>query len=62
MAPGAFYINDIQQAGLSGDYDVTITEADGSERQFVVPYSSLPVMLRPGAGNMNSPPAVMMGI
>ncbi|KSX94690.1 outer membrane usher protein [Acinetobacter baumannii] len=48
MAPGAFYINDIQQAGLSGDYDVTITEADGSERQFVVPYSSLPVMLRPG--------------
>lgn len=48
VAPGAFYINDIQQAGLSGDYDVTITEADGSERQFVVPYSSLPVMLRPG--------------
>lgn len=27
---------------------MTITEADGSERQFVVPYSSLPVMLRPG--------------
>lgn len=48
VAPGAFYINDIQQAGLSGDYDVTVTEADGSERKFVVPYSSLPVMLRPG--------------
>ncbi|MTC56806.1 MULTISPECIES: fimbria/pilus outer membrane usher protein [Providencia] len=48
VAPGPFYINDIQQAGLSGDYDVTVTEADGSERQFVVPYSSLPVMLRPG--------------
>ncbi|HGN1706717.1 TPA: fimbria/pilus outer membrane usher protein [Providencia rettgeri] len=48
VAPGAFYINDIQQAGLSGDYDVTVTEADGTERQFVVPYSSLPVMLRPG--------------
>ncbi|QQO73839.1 fimbria/pilus outer membrane usher protein [Morganella morganii] len=48
VAPGAFYINDIQQAGLSGDYDVTVTEADGTERQFVVPYSSLPIMLRPG--------------
>ncbi|MEI9600062.1 fimbria/pilus outer membrane usher protein [Moellerella wisconsensis] len=48
VAPGPFYINDIQQAGLSGDYDVTVTEADGVERQFVVPYSSLPVMLRPG--------------
>lgn len=48
VAPGPFYINDIQQAGLSGDYDVTVTDADGSKRQFVVPYSSLPVMLRPG--------------
>lgn len=48
VAPGPFYINDIQQSGMSGDYDVTVTEADGSERQFVVPYSSLPVMLRPG--------------
>ena len=48
VAPGAFYINDIQQAGLSGDYDVTVTEANDTERQFIVPYSSLPVMLRPG--------------
>lgn len=48
VAPGAFDIRDIQQAGLSGDYDVTITEADGSERKFIVPYSSLPIMLRPG--------------
>lgn len=48
VAPGPFYINDIQQAGLSGDYDVTVSEADGSERKFIVPYSSLPMMLRPG--------------
>ncbi|QQN35155.1 fimbrial biogenesis outer membrane usher protein [Rahnella aceris] len=48
VAPGPFYINDIQQAGMSGDYDVKVTEADGAERQFIVPYSSLPVMLRPG--------------
>ena len=49
VAPGPFYINDIQQAGLSGDYDVTVTEADGSERRFIVPYSALPMMLRPEA-------------
>jgi len=48
VAQGPFYINDIQQAGMSGDYNVTVTEADGTERQFIVPYSSLPVMLRPG--------------
>ena len=48
VAPGPFYINDIQQSGSSGDYDVTVTEADGRERRFVVPYSSLPIMLRPG--------------
>lgn len=48
VAPGPFRINDVQQAGLSGDYDVTVTEANGSTRSFIVPYSSLPVMLRPG--------------
>lgn len=48
VAPGPFAINDIQQSGMSGNYDVTVTEADGTERQFIVPYSSLPMMLRPG--------------
>ncbi|MBP1039088.1 fimbrial biogenesis outer membrane usher protein [Serratia fonticola] len=47
VAPGPFRITDIQQAGLSGNYDVTMTEANGSTRSFIVPYSSLPVMLRP---------------
>lgn len=49
VAPGPFYINDIQQAGLSGDFDVTVTETDGTERRFIVPYSALPMMLRPGS-------------
>lgn len=48
VAQGPFSINDLQQSRLSGNYDVTITEADGTTRQFIVPYSSLPVMLRPG--------------
>ncbi|WP_261444860.1 fimbria/pilus outer membrane usher protein [Serratia fonticola] len=49
VAPGPFSLTDVQQAGLSGDYDVTVTEANGVVRSFVVPYSSLPVMLRPGS-------------
>ncbi|WP_244633611.1 fimbria/pilus outer membrane usher protein [Erwinia persicina] len=49
VAPGPFEINDLYQAGTSGDLDVAVTEADGSVHSFVVPYSSLPVMLRPGA-------------
>ncbi|HDC4393721.1 TPA: fimbrial biogenesis outer membrane usher protein [Enterobacter cloacae] len=48
VAPGPFRLSDVQQAGLSGDFDVTVTEADGSTRSFIVPYSSLPVMLRDG--------------
>ncbi|WP_260514839.1 fimbria/pilus outer membrane usher protein [Serratia fonticola] len=49
VAPGPFEIKDLYQAGLSGDLNVVVTEADGSVHSFVVPYSSLPVMLRPGA-------------
>lgn len=49
VAPGPFEIKDLYQAGMSGDLDVVVTEADGSKHGFVVPYSSLPVMLRPGA-------------
>lgn len=49
VAPGPFEIKDLYQAGMSGDLDVAVTEADGSVHSFVVPYSSLPVMLRPGA-------------
>ena len=48
VPPGPFNLTDVQQGGLSGDFDVTITESDGSIRKFIVPYSSLPVMLRTG--------------
>ncbi|HDR2681769.1 TPA: fimbrial biogenesis outer membrane usher protein [Enterobacter mori] len=49
VAPGPFEIKDLYQAGMSGDLDVMVSESDGSVHGFVVPYSSLPVMLRPGA-------------
>lgn len=48
VSPGAFTINDLNPVGSSGDLDVTITEADGSRRQFTVPYSSVPVLQREG--------------
>ncbi|CNG22819.1 fimbria/pilus outer membrane usher protein [Yersinia frederiksenii] len=49
VAPGPFTLNDLGQSGSSGDLTVTITEADGSIRTQTVAYSTLPVMLRPGA-------------
>lgn len=48
VAPGAFEINDLYSTTNSGDLEVTIKEADGSEHRFTQPYSSLAVMQRPG--------------
>ncbi len=48
VAPGEFAINDMFATGSSGDYDVTVKEADGSEQHFVTPYSSLPNLQREG--------------
>lgn len=46
VAPGAFEINDLYPTGSSGDLQVTVKETDGSERHFVVPYASVPVLQR----------------
>lgn len=48
VAPGAFVIDDLYATGYGGDLDVTVFEADGSRRSFVVPYSAVPMLLRPG--------------
>lgn len=45
---GAFEITDMYPTGGSGDLNVTIKEADGSEQNFVVPFASLPVLQREG--------------
>ncbi|MGK0736789.1 fimbria/pilus outer membrane usher protein [Yokenella regensburgei] len=47
VAPGAFEINDLYATTNSGDLEVTVKEADGSEHQFIQPYSSVAVMQRP---------------
>lgn len=49
VAPGAFEINDLYSTTNSGDLEVTIKEADGTEHRFTQPYSSVAVMQRPGS-------------
>ena len=48
VAPGAFEINDLYPASYSGELEVTVKEADGTERKFNQPFSSVPIMQRPG--------------
>ena len=49
VPPGEFAINDLYPSGYGGDLYVTVTEADGQETQFVVPYASVSEMIRPGS-------------
>ncbi len=48
VAPGAFEITDLYSTGGNGDLYVTVEESDGSKQNFIVPYASLPLMLREG--------------
>ena len=49
VAPGAFVIDDLYATGYGGDLSVTVSEADGSEQRFVVPYAAVSQLLRPGS-------------
>lgn len=60
VPPGAFTLDHIQPTGSAGDLTVVVTEADGSEQSFNVPFSAVPNMLKQGvtkyslmAGNVN---------
>ncbi|WP_158021050.1 fimbria/pilus outer membrane usher protein [Chromobacterium sphagni] len=48
VPPGEFSIDDLYNTGFAGDLDVTVTEADGRVRKFVVPYAAVPQLLREG--------------
>lgn len=48
VSAGPFEIRDLYSMASSGDLTVLVTEADGQIRQFVVPYSAVPVLQRPG--------------
>ena len=45
---GPFAIRDLYPTGYGGALDVTVTEADGSENVFIVPYASVVQLLREG--------------
>ncbi|MFC6339121.1 fimbria/pilus outer membrane usher protein [Pseudomonas sp. CCM 7891] len=48
VAPGPFALNDLFPTGYGGDLNVTITEADGRQREFIVPFAANANLLRPG--------------
>ncbi|AOK57501.1 fimbria/pilus outer membrane usher protein [Burkholderia stagnalis] len=48
VAPGPFAIDDLQAASYGGDLNVTVTEASGEVRSFVVPFATTVQLLRPG--------------
>lgn len=50
VSPGNFVIDDLYPTGFGGDLDVLVTEADGQQRTFSVPYSSIAQLLREGIG------------
>jgi len=48
VAPGPFELDDLMATGSSGDLEVEITEADGRVERFVIPFTAMPQLLRPG--------------
>lgn len=48
VSPGEFVIDDLYPTGYGGDLDVAVREADGTEQNFKVPFSSVTQLLRPG--------------
>ncbi|WP_313440142.1 fimbria/pilus outer membrane usher protein [Stenotrophomonas sp.] len=48
VAPGPYAIDDLYPNAGSGDLQVVVTEADGHEERFTVPFSAVPQALREG--------------
>lgn len=48
VAPGPFAFDDLYPTGYGGDLSVEVQEADGRIKRFVVPFSAVPQLLRPG--------------
>ncbi|MGR3907643.1 fimbria/pilus outer membrane usher protein [Burkholderia sp. SR8] len=49
VAPGPFAIDNLQAMSYGGDLNVTVTEANGETRSFVVPFATTVQSLRPGS-------------
>ncbi|AZE95478.1 Outer membrane usher protein FIMD [Pseudomonas orientalis] len=61
VAPGLFEIADLQAASFGGDLNVTVTEADGQKRSFVVPFATTVQLLRPGSTRFNATVGQVVG-
>ena len=48
VSPGEFTINDLYATGYGGDLTVQLTEANGNVSSFIVPFSTVPGLLRLG--------------
>lgn len=48
VAPGAFAIDDLYPTSASGDLNVEVMEENGQSTNYVVPYSSVPNLVREG--------------
>ena len=48
VAPGPFVLDDLFATGYGGDLTVTVTEADGRQREFIVPFAANANLLRAG--------------
>lgn len=53
VAPGPFVIDDLYGTGYAGDLNVTVTEADGRVKTFIVPFANVAQLLRPGVSRYN---------
>ncbi|WP_081893214.1 MULTISPECIES: fimbria/pilus outer membrane usher protein [unclassified Serratia (in: enterobacteria)] len=54
VAPGPFVIDKLYGSGYDGDMEVTVTEADGRQRTFVIPFATVPQLLRPSIARFNA--------
>ncbi|MDI9240841.1 fimbria/pilus outer membrane usher protein [Lysobacter sp. LF1] len=54
VAPGPFEITDLPPAGFGGDLEVVVTETDGRQASFTVPFAAVPQLLRPGTSRYSA--------
>lgn len=48
VTPGEFIIDDLYPTSSGGDLDVSVEESDGQVTHYIVPYASVPNLVRPG--------------
>ncbi len=53
VPPGPFMIDDLYPTSYAGDLQVSITEANGKVRRFVMPFASVAQLLRPGTSRFS---------